>query len=214
MAPICRHPSTAPGSSTSKTRAASFRRTPSASELHLTSRVTYGWTPALGASVERAGGLAAWFTRQLDPAAIADDQADTAAAWWPRLGQDVDRLWDTPGGYFGALSVGLMDDFQNEVLARRIISNRQVLETMTELWEHSLHVPVDYTQTTSLFRADYHRTVRAHALGRFADLLTATVTHPAMGLYLGNAVSTRSAPNENLGRELLELHTLGLGNYT
>jgi uncharacterized protein (DUF1800 family) len=57
--------------------------------------------------------------------------------------------------------------------------------------------------------------IRQHALGRFEDLLKAASTHPAMLMFLGNAGSTKAHPNENQGRELLELHTVGLGaGYT
>jgi uncharacterized protein (DUF1800 family) len=55
--------------------------------------------------------------------------------------------------------------------------------------------------------------IRPYALGRFADLLKASARHPAMLTYLDNRFSTKAAPNENYGRELLELHTVGLG-YT
>jgi uncharacterized protein (DUF1800 family) len=67
--------------------------------------------------------------------------------------------------------------------------------------------------------------IRPHALGRFRDLLGAATTHPAMLIYLDNATSigpnSRAGQrrerglNENLGRELLELHTLGVdAGYT
>jgi uncharacterized protein (DUF1800 family) len=56
----------------------------------------------------------------------------------------------------------------------------------------------------------YDATIRKHALGRFDELLIAAITHPAMACYLDNAKSTKKNPNENLGRELLELHTVGL----
>lgn len=46
-------------------------------------------------------------------------------------------------------------------------------------------------------------------------MLRAAAVHPAMGLHLDNVLSTKDAPNENLGRELLELHTVGVrGGYT
>jgi uncharacterized protein (DUF1800 family) len=63
---------------------------------------------------------------------------------------------------------------------------------------------------------DYaERAVRAHALGRFRDLLAATVHHPAMLRYLDNERNARDRINENYARELLELHTLGVdGGYT
>ena len=56
--------------------------------------------------------------------------------------------------------------------------------------------------------------VRAHALGRFSDLLAASAKHPSMLRYLDAASSRRGAPNENYARELMELHTVGVGNYT
>ena len=52
--------------------------------------------------------------------------------------------------------------------------------------------------------------IRKNALGSFADLLKASARHPAMLTYLDNRSSTKVAPNENYGRELLELHTVGL----
>ncbi len=57
--------------------------------------------------------------------------------------------------------------------------------------------------------------IRRHALGTFSDLLLASASSPAMLYYLDNAVSVALAPNENYGRELLELHTVGVdGGYT
>ena len=66
--------------------------------------------------------------------------------------------------------------------------------------------------------------IRPHLNGRFEDMVLAVVQHPAMGLYLDNWVSVgpdsrvglrgKRGLNENLGRELLELHTLGVeGGY-
>ena len=62
--------------------------------------------------------------------------------------------------------------------------------------------------------------IRAHVLGRFGDMLQAVETHPAMLIYLDNARSIgpnsiagrrqRRGLNENLAREILELHTLGV----
>src|SRR6476660_9486932 len=58
--------------------------------------------------------------------------------------------------------------------------------------------------------AEYEETVRAHALGKFSDLVVATVTSPAMLEYLDNAQSSKGKINENYARELMELHTLGV----
>ncbi|MEW6560737.1 MAG: DUF1800 domain-containing protein [Pseudomonadota bacterium] len=63
----------------------------------------------------------------------------------------------------------------------------------------------DYTQ----------RVIAPHALGRFRDLLRATMFSPQMLLYLNNAQNARGHVNENYAREVMELHTLGVGGgYT
>ncbi len=59
-----------------------------------------------------------------------------------------------------------------------------------------------------------HLTIRSHATGNFAELLMAVSTDPAMLVYLDSVRSTAENPNENFARELMELHTLGTGNYS
>ncbi|MEM9200342.1 MAG: DUF1800 domain-containing protein [Actinomycetota bacterium] len=61
---------------------------------------------------------------------------------------------------------------------------------------------------------NHHLIVRRHALGNFRDLTRAMLQDPLMLLYLDGAGSNGDNPNENLGRETLELFTLGVGNYT
>ena len=56
--------------------------------------------------------------------------------------------------------------------------------------------------------------LRKHAVGSFRDLLEGILKDPAMLIYLDNANSKKQAPNENLARELLELFTMGEGNYS
>ena len=64
--------------------------------------------------------------------------------------------------------------------------------------------------------ADYQmRVIEPHALGHFRDLLRATMFSPQMLLYLNNAQNARGHINENYAREVMELHTLGVGSgYT
>ena len=80
-----------------------------------------------------------------------------------------------------------------------------LLESMVDLWSNHLHVPAS-GHLGWTHRYHYDLAIREHALGRFDDLLAAATLHPAMLLYLDNRRSTRNAPNENHGRELLELH--------
>ena len=178
----------------------------------IASRFSYGLTPALARQVRRAGGGRAWFRAQLRPHKIPDRAAERVPGWWPSLSYDAVTL--TRRSNDGTEHTGVvMNHYQRQLLCRRILTRRQVLEVMTEFWESHFHVPVNGDGVFG-FRRDYGDTIRARALGRFADLLHATTTHPAMGMFLDNAESTRMAPNENLGRELLELHTVGRGRYT
>jgi uncharacterized protein (DUF1800 family) len=55
---------------------------------------------------------------------------------------------------------------------------------------------------------------RDHAMGNVIDLTKAVTINPAMLIYLDGVKNRKGAPNENYGRELMELFTLGLGNYT
>jgi uncharacterized protein (DUF1800 family) len=57
-------------------------------------------------------------------------------------------------------------------------------------------------------------TIRKHALGRFGDLLMAVSKDPAMLLFLNNQQNRKNSPNENFAREVMELFTLGRGNYS
>jgi uncharacterized protein (DUF1800 family) len=119
-------------------------------------------------------------------------------------------------------------------LQRAVYSPRQLEEVLVDFWLNHFNVYRD-KNTVGMLLTSYERdAIRPHVLGRFRDLLLATARHPAMLSYLDNFQS-RSAPenaptplgalinpggpnqglNENYGRELLELHTLGVnGGYT
>ena len=185
---------------------------PSAAALHLASRFTYGMTPALHAEMQSFSSNAAWFEAQLQPTTVADPVADGFQSWWTSLDLDAPTLWRRDQDKVEATWVA-MANYQRWCLMRRVFSRRQVLEVVTEFFENHLHVPV-HDDGVFGFRAAYGKLIRSHALGRFDQMLVAAITHPAMGTSLDNASSTRSAPNENLGRELLELHTVGRGNHT
>ncbi|MGH9349056.1 MAG: DUF1800 domain-containing protein [Vicinamibacterales bacterium] len=56
--------------------------------------------------------------------------------------------------------------------------------------------------------------IRRHALGNFRDLLVAVAKDPAMLVWLDGRTNTRQRPQENFAREIMELFTFGIGNYT
>ena len=179
-------------------------------DRHLANRFSYGITPALADEVRAAGGALGWLDQQL--AATPDPADEPWAEWWPDLQLDAATIYQRGKDQVRSVSsVGA--DVGRRAMIRRISSPHQVLEVMTEFWENHLHVPAT-ADNLGVYRGEYAEIVRAGALGRFEDLLRATVLHPAMLFYLGNTSSTKKHPNENLGRELLELHTLGVGHHT
>jgi uncharacterized protein (DUF1800 family) len=186
---------------------------PSAYKRHLLSRFSYGVTPALLRGAAGTDGANHWFEQQLQPEAIADAEADKLADWYP-------NVWRDPGYAAAEDKAGRVKghdvaaDFARWTLMRKMVSNRQVHEVMTDFWSNLLHIPSPEKKSWP-WRYRYDKVVRSHALGRFEDMLVACVLHPAMGCYLDNARSTAANTNENLGRELLELHTVGLTqNYS
>jgi uncharacterized protein (DUF1800 family) len=100
-------------------------------------------------------------------------------------------------------------------LLRAIYGGNQLKEQMVWFWlnHFSVYAPKG---GVGLFTTDYEENViRPHALGKFKDLVMATLESPAMQIYLDNSKNVRGKTNENYARELMELHTLGVNaGYT
>ncbi|MFN7948871.1 MAG: DUF1800 family protein [Blastocatellia bacterium] len=133
-------------------------------------------------------------------------------------------------------------ELQQAKLLRAVYSERQLQEVMTDFWINHFNVFAAKDADRWLLTAYERDVIRPRALGRFKDLLLATAQSPAMLFYLDNHQSradnaqpprldplpknqpprNNNAPaprrpglNENYGRELMELHTLGVdGGYT
>jgi uncharacterized protein (DUF1800 family) len=90
-----------------------------------------------------------------------------------------------------------------------------LLAKMTEFWFNHFNISITKGPTRA-FVGNYAATaMRSNALGKFEDLVLASAHHPAMLLYLDQAQSNARGLNENYARELMELHTLGVGGgYT
>ena len=104
-------------------------------------------------------------------------------------------------------------------LLRAVYSRRQLFEVMVSFWTDHLNINIEKGDCIYLKPHDDREVVRKHALGKFRDLIRASATSPAMLVYLDGKESAFAkagdVPNENYGRELLELHTLGVnGGYT
>jgi uncharacterized protein (DUF1800 family) len=84
-------------------------------------------------------------------------------------------------------------------------------ERMAWFWHGHLTSSLDKAQPTWMYRQQ--ELLREHALGNFRDLMHAVAIDPAMLGWLDGAWSRAESPNENFGREAMELFTLGRGNY-
>ena len=98
---------------------------------------------------------------------------------------------------------------------RALYDDNQLQEQLTWFWFNHFNV-FQRKANVSWLVGDYEdHAIRPHVLGKFRDLVFATLTHPAMLDYLDNAKNAAGAVNENYARELMELHTLGVnGGYT
>jgi uncharacterized protein (DUF1800 family) len=117
--------------------------------------------------------------------------------------------------------------YRAEALARmrRAITARAgIVERLVAFWSNHFCVSAVKDGFVRVLAGAFEReAIRPHVLGRFADMVMAVETHPAMLRYLDNAQSigpdsdagrrTKRGLNENLGREILELHTIGVGHY-
>jgi len=97
-------------------------------------------------------------------------------------------------------------------LLRDLYSPDQLKEQMTWFWFNHFNVH-QFKANVRMMVGDYEdQAIRPHALGRFRDLLEATLRHPAMLRYLDNADNAAGHINENYAREIMELHTMGVGS--
>lgn len=98
-------------------------------------------------------------------------------------------------------------------LRRMIETPRPLEEKMTLFWHG--HFATSYrTIEDSYHMFVQNQLFRRNATGNFGELLFAIIRDPAMIAYLDNNDSRKGRPNENLARELMELFSLGVGNYT
>ena len=96
---------------------------------------------------------------------------------------------------------------------RMLVTRRPLEEKLTLFWHgHFATGNTKVRDTRMMLRQN--EMLRANAAGNFRDLLVGILTDPAMLVYLDNGENRKGHPNENFGRELLELFTMGVGNYT
>lgn len=101
-------------------------------------------------------------------------------------------------------------NINHECLRRMAFEKGELREKMTVFWHN-------HFASFSIFPGwilKQNNLIREHALGSFKDLLLGVSKNPVMLTYLNNQQNKKGHPNENFAREVMELFTLGRGNYT
>ena len=110
-------------------------------------------------------------------------------------------------------SLMLIESSQSYWLYRMINSKRPLEEKVTLFW-HGLFATAYGKLNHAKAVVNQTNTFRRHGLGTFRNLLSKLSRDPAMVFWLDNKDNHKDAPNENYGRELLELFSMGIGTYT
>ena len=110
-------------------------------------------------------------------------------------------------------SLMLIESSQSYWLYRMINSPRPLEEKIALFW-HGLFATAYGKLNHAKAVVNQTNTFRRHGLGSFRNLLSEVSRDPAMIFWLDNKDNHKDAPNENYGRELLELFAMGIGNYT
>ena len=105
----------------------------------------------------------------------------------------------------------LARESQQRFMLRALYSPNQLQEQLTWFWTNHFNLNARKDGLRALVGDYEEQAIRPHALGNFRDLLGATLRHPAMLRYLDNVQNASSRINENYARELMELHTMGVG---
>ncbi|MGE5100106.1 MAG: DUF1800 domain-containing protein [Deltaproteobacteria bacterium] len=172
----------------------------------LVRRATLGITAA-EVTHANALGWQGYLNYQLNYTRINDDAVETFVAQkYPLLAQTSDQL-------FSAAAGDVRNQLIESTIYRAAFSQRQIYQRMVEFW--SDHFNQDIDKVGYLLVADQRDVIRKNALGKFPALLKASAHSASMMLYLDQAASRNTAPNQNYAREIMELHTLGVdGGYT
>ena len=172
----------------------------------LVRRATLGITKDELARAQKLG-FGKYLDEQLKPSTIDDREvAAFIATNYPTLSM-------TPDALYGADQNKVMTEIQEATLYRAAFSRRQLYERMVEFW--SDHFNIDRDKVGYLKVTDDRDVIRKHALGKYPLMLKASAHSAAMMAYLDQTSSRRGNINENYGREIMELHSLGVdGGYT
>ena len=196
----------------------------------LVATTRFGFAPAPGQLQTIGGDRRGWVLQQLNARlAMLDSSLPTSAAMVAEMLRNrQDAKQNKTDDFKKAENERLRAIYLAEVDARNnaaIASDAPLLERMTRFWSNHFTVSCVRPVIRGFAGAFEREAIRPHVTGRFVDMLLAVERHPAMLFYLDQVLSIgpnsqagrrrNVGLNENLAREMMELHTLGVdGGYT
>ncbi|WP_066684840.1 DUF1800 domain-containing protein [Caulobacter sp. CCH9-E1] len=200
--------------------------------LAFINRLTWGQTTQDAADINRLG-RDRWLKRQLRPTGparlppevqaridalrISRESMAQIAVTMDAENRAATKLQDPTARQAAQQAYGkAMADLKQQAAARSLLrdlySPHQLQEQMTWFWMNHFNVQADKRDIRAMIGDYEDQAIRPHALGKFRDLLKAADLHPAMLRYLDNDQNAVGRVNENYAREILELHTMGVGS--
>lgn len=200
----------------------------------LVNRITWGATPAELARIQEIGAerylqaqlhpdprakLPQEVQQQIDALSIYHVSDKDAQAQQRKMRQDARDLPQAAKQKAlqesRRISRERADETAYRAIWRALYSPNQLQEQMTWFWTNHFSVFSGKGDIGTYLAQYEEQAIRPYALGKFRDMLRATVRSPAMLVYLDNTRNIKGHLNENYARELMELHTLGVkGGYT
>jgi uncharacterized protein (DUF1800 family) len=169
---------------------------PSSQIAHLLRRAAFGATEAELAQY-MASGFAGALDRLLNPEQVDDSATDRLLE--PLIAEITDRRKIEPAKFWW--------------LSRMLYTQRPLQEKMTLFW-HTHFATANSKVNNALLMLKQIQLFRDSGLGNFENLLQQVTRDPAMLIWLDNRQNRKGSPNENYAREVQELFTVGIGNYS
>jgi hypothetical protein len=184
---------------------------------HLLNRATFGATPedidrAVGWGMERTVDYLVDFGKVHDSFSPPDtpEVPEFPKRMFAGLSDDEKKKKRRE---FGRANRDAIEETRAWWIRRMLKSERPLQEKMTLFWHSHFATGANDVKSARLMLKQ-NEFLRANCLGNFRDLLVGISRDPAMLRYLDNNTNRRQHPNENYARELMELFTMGIGNYT
>ncbi len=166
---------------------------------HALSRLSYGARPGDVAAI-RATGLERWIEKELAADPALDAALDQDLARYKTLGKNFRDLQTllTAGQRRDEIRRLAANELRQVVVHRALSSERQLHEVLADFWRNHFNVDVSKESVGATATHYEEHALRPFILGNFGDMLSATAHHPAMLVYLDNALSRRAPPRSEL----------------